>query len=240
MKISIMQPGYLPWLGFFELIARVDVMVIYDSVRYDKQSWRNRNRIRIAEGEDGWKWLTVPVGSKAEKELIKDVKIREDGKWRKKHWNSIWNSYHNLPYFDRYSDFFNELYKKEWEYLADLDVHIIEYLKNELGLTQRLVRSSQLPLRVKEGKNEKLIEVCEIMGSDYLYDSAGSKKFIDVALFKARGIEVEFQDYKHPLYNQNSFATFIPYLSVIDLMFNYGPNSLEVIMSEGKDWRCKR
>lgn len=235
MKISIMQPGYLPWLGFFDLIARVDVMVIYDSVKYDKQSWRNRNRIRTGEGKDGWKWLTVPVGSKAEKELIKDVKICNETKWAKKHWGSIYNNYRFHPYFHIYADFFNEVYKRERELLIDLDLHIIEYIKNELGLKQKIVRSSTLTLKVKEGKNEKLIDVCETMGSKFLYDSAGSKNFIDLDLFEKKGIKVEFQDFNHPIYIQKGYKTFIPYLSVIDLLFHYGHKSIEIIMNKGND-----
>src|SRR3990172_12538461 len=115
MRVAALQPGYLPWLGFFEQMYQVDLFVIYDEVQYDKRSWRNRNRIRTV---DGWCWLTVPVLAKGLfEQKVPEVRINNNLPWRRKHWKSLHVNYKKAPYFRKYADYFEDVYKRDWEFL---------------------------------------------------------------------------------------------------------------------------
>lgn len=221
-----MQPGYLPWLGFFELIDQCDQFVILDDVQYTKRDWRSRNKIRT---KNGWIWLTVPILSKGrEEQLIKDVEINNDISWNNDHLNSIKINYSKAPFFDKYIEFFETLYNQRWEHLIDLNMDIIYFLTKEINISTPFVLSSSLSIS-NLSKNQRIIEICKKLNADELYDSKAAESFIDIELFKKEGIKVIFQDYKHPEYEQ-SYKPFIGYLSVIDLLFNEGTNSKNLIL----------
>lgn len=228
MRIGILQPGYLPWLGFFEQMRKSDVFVIYDDVQYDKESWRNRNRIKIA---NGIQWLTVPVMVNLETHpLVYEVKIDNKTNWRKKHLFSIRQNYSKAPYFKNYIDIFEEAYSKEWEYLAEIDIYFILKLAECLGMKDKKpIRSSSL--NIKGGRIERLINICKLFNADTFYEGAAGKNYIDDTQFLRHGIKVEFQDYKHPVYKQ-LYGDFVPYLSVIDLLFNHREESLAILLNE--------
>lgn len=241
MRIGILQPGYLPWLGFFEQMYNTDVFVILDDVQYDKKSWRNRNRIRT---KDGWIWLTVPVLTKGSfSQRIQDVCINNEIPWQRKHLKSLETNYQKASYYKDHIDFFRELYSKEWKYLLDLDMAVIEYLKAQLKLNAKIFFSSSLyaadPEELEDpaascraatcgAKNEKILNICKKLSADILYDGESAESFIDKALFAKEGINIEFQHYNHPVYTQ-LFQPFMPYMSVIDLLFNCGNASLDII-----------
>lgn len=231
MRIGILQPGYLPWLGFFEQMYNTDVFVILDDVQYDKKSWRNRNKIRT---KDGWIWLTVPVFTKGSfSQRIQEVCINNEIPWQRKHLKSLETNYQKAPYYKDYIDFFSELYAKEWKYLLDLDMEIIEFVKVQLKLNARMIFSSNLAPCAEDpanggAKNEKIINICKKLGADTLYDGESAESFIDKALFAKEGITVEFQHYNHPVYAQ-LFQPFMPYMSIVDLLFNCGNASLDII-----------
>jgi hypothetical protein len=137
--IGILQPGYLPWLGFFEQLYRSDVFVLYDDVQYDKHGWRNRNKIKTAQG---WQWLTVPVLLKSsESQLVIDVKTNNSVDWPKKHLLSIKTNYSKSAYFTKYIGLFEEAYARHWEFLVDLDIYFISLLSKCLGIEgKRVIR----------------------------------------------------------------------------------------------------
>ena len=225
MKIGILQPGYLPWLGFFEQMYHSDIFVIYDDVPYDKQGWRNRNRIKTPNGAQ---WLTVPVVFKFnEQPMVNQVKINNQVNWRKKHLFSIRQNYSKAPYYRRYFPMFEETFGRDWEYLVDLDMHFILTLAEALGMnTTKIVRSSNFG--VSGDRIERLITICKKLNGDVFYEGASGKSYIDEQLFLEKGITVKFQDYHHPVYGQ-LYGDFIPYLSVIDLLLNEGEKSLSVL-----------
>lgn len=226
-RIAILQPGYLPWLGFFDQMYKSDIFVIYDDVQYTKRSWRNRNKIKT---KDGWIWLTVPVITKGEfKQRIFETKIDNSRNWRKKHWRSLEIWYQKAPYFKKYKNFFENLYSKKWEYLVDLDLEIIKYLTEVLGIKTPTVRSSKF--RAKGKGTEHVVNICKEVGANLLYDGKAAKGFIDEDLMKRNRIEIEYQDYQHPVYSQ-LYGQFVPYLSVIDLMFNCGKESLDILVDK--------
>jgi len=236
MRIGILQPGYLPWLGFFEQMYKSDVFVIYDDVQYDKEGWRNRNRIKTA---NGIQWLTVPVHVKlSDMPLIKDIKIDNKENWRRKHLNSIKMSYSKAPFFKDYINIFEDAYSANWEFIVDIDMVFILKLADCLGLGgKKIVKSSSLT-DIGNGRYEdesevnkidRLIKICELFSADSFYEGAAGKNYIDDAYFNRHGIKVEYQDYKHPVYKQ-LYGDFVPYLSVVDLLFNHGKESLEIII----------
>lgn len=224
MKIGILQPGYLPWLGFFEQMYHSDVFIIYDDVQYDKHGWRNRNRIKTANGVQ---WLTVPVLSSGKnKPLIRDIRINNSTNWRKKHLASITANYSKALYFQDYISIFQEVLNREWDYLFDLDMTFIELLCGVLGLERKVVYSSEL--NVPGDRIMRLINICKYFGADVFYEGQAGKAYLDEELFKNEGITIEYQDYQHPVYQQ-LYGDFEPYLSVVDLLFNEGPNSLAIL-----------
>jgi hypothetical protein len=228
MIVGILQPGYLPWLGFFEQMYRSDIFVIYDDVQYDKESWRNRNRIKTVNGAQ---WLTVPVLIKFnEHTLINEVKINNEANWRKKHLFSIRQNYSKAPYYRLYSSIFEEAYATDWEYLIDLDIHFIFKLAEVIGIdTGKITRSSTLG--VIGDRIERLIKICKKFNADTFYEGASGKNYVEKEAFSKEGIRVIFQDYRHPIYDQ-LYGDFIPYLSVIDLLFNQGEKSLLILMQQ--------
>ncbi|MBI5682763.1 MAG: WbqC family protein [Deltaproteobacteria bacterium] len=226
--IGILQPGYLPWLGFFEQMHKSDVFVIYDDVQYDKEGWRNRNRIKTA---NGIQWLTVPVMVNLEAHpLVHEVKIDNKTNWRKKHLSSIRQNYSKAPYFKKYIDIFEEGYSKEWECLVDIDMYFILRLSECLGMDDtKIIKSSAL--NIDGDKIGRLINICKFFNADTFYEGAAGKNYIDENYFESHGIKMEYQDYKHPIYNQ-LYGDFVPYLSVIDLLFNHGDESLAILLNK--------
>lgn len=228
MVIGILQPGYLPWLGFFEQLHRCDVFVIYDDVQYDKDGWRNRNRIKTANGVQ---WLTVPVHVNFnERPLINEVRIDNKVNWRKKNLASIRHNYSRAPFFRDYIHIFEDAYSRDWEYLVDIDVHFILKLSESLGLGGRkIVRSSGLD--ITGDRIQRLINICRLFEGDTFYEGAAGMNYIDQASWTEHGIRVEFQDYAHPVYRQ-LYGEFVPHLSVIDLIFNHGEESLSILANK--------
>ena len=223
--VSILQPGYLPYPGFFELIARCDVFVIYDDVQYDKNSWRNRNRIR---GPEGPIWLSVPVFVKGYMgQKIHEVRVNNQHNWCRKHRGSLLQYYGKAKYFQEYIPFFYDVYNRSWELLIDLNMAIINFFVRLFGLKTELVRSSAL---LAQGhKTERIIAICKELGADAYISTNGAKLYLDEAKFTREKIALAYQDYMPPEYDQG-YPDFISNLSTIDLLFHCGPRALEIIL----------
>ncbi len=194
-----------------------------DNVQFKKNEWQNRNKIKTS---DGWQWLSVPVIHRFTQK-ISEVEINNTVQWSRKHLNALVTHYSRAPFFKDYIDFFERTYAQEWKYLADINVHMVKYLAEALGLTKKkLVLASELETR--EGSTERLIDICQKMGGDVYLSGKDGAKYMDVELFKQEGIQVVFQNYVHPRYDQ-LYGDFEPFLSVIDLLFNCGPESLSIL-----------
>ncbi len=227
MRVVILQPGYLPWLGFFDQMYKSDVFVIYDDVQYDKHGWRNRNRIKTAQGIQ---WLTVPILTKGkDRPLVKDVLINSKMEWRQTHLRSIKQNYSRAAFFDTYFDMLENIYAKEWKYLIDVDMAFIFALMEKLGLTRRIEFSSSLG--ISGGETQRLVDIClHFRATDYLTGDA-AKDYLDESLFSQNGIRLCYHGYQHPVYSQ-LYGEFIPYLSVVDLLFNHGGESLGLLTNK--------
>lgn len=221
MVIGILQPSYLPWLGFLEQMHQVDCFVYYDDVQFEKGSWRNRNRIKTAQGPQ---WLTVPVLTKGGNfPLIKDIQINNREAWSKKHIKAIALNYAKAPYFETYAPGLFHILDSTWNRLLDLNLTVLDWLKTRLGITTPTVLSSSLKV---PGRNvERLIGIIRHLGGNVFYEGKAGVNYIDPAIFMDAGITVRFQDYAHPTYPQ-LYGEFISHLSIIDLLFNCGPDSL--------------
>jgi len=230
--IGILQPGYLPWLGFFEQIIKSDIFVIYDDVQYDKHSWRNRNRIKII---NGIQWLSIPVFfSLKDKTKIKDVKINNEVCWSRKHLHSIKMNYSKAKFFKDYIEIFEKGYLRNWEYLIDCDIYFIEQLLDNLNIKEKSIFfSSELNISSND-RIMRLIEICKHFEANIFYEGAAGKNYIDTEVFEKNGIQVIFQDYHHPIYNQ-LYGEFVSHLSVIDLLFNEGNKSYEIILNNNSE-----
>ncbi|OGV71001.1 MAG: hypothetical protein A2283_01830 [Lentisphaerae bacterium RIFOXYA12_FULL_48_11] len=228
--IGILQPSYLPWLGCFEQVHKADVFVFYDDVQYEKNSWRNRNQIKTAQGVQ---WLTVPVlTANLGSQLIKDVRIDTGSSWQRKHKNALTLSYSKAKFFKTYADEFFGLLEKDWKFLCELDIALTLWLCSKLGVEVEAVRSSELG--IAGDRIERLIGIIRHFGGNVFYEGAAGRNYIDPAVFRKEGISVRFQDYRHPSYEQ-LYGEFVPYLTVLDLLFNCGDRSLEILISGHHD-----
>ncbi len=225
-KIFIQQPNYLPWIGYFEQIDYVDTFVFFDDVEYIKRSWQNRNRIKTPHGES---MLTVPVlTSSRSGQHLKDVEIIHRNDWVRKHIKSMELSYRKARYFGDYWDGIKVLIESKYECLCDLNCALIERVSRLLGIDTRFKRSSELQVNITHREN-RVIEICKKLDSHYLYNGKRIKEFMLPEYFIEAGITVELQDYRCESYNQLWNDEFVPYLSILDLLFNEGPNSLDII-----------
>lgn len=222
--IGILQPSYLPWLGYFEQMHRADVFVLYDDVQFEKGSWRNRNRIKTPTGP---LWLTVPVLTRGrEFPPINQVRVNAAEPWQKKHLRTLAQYYAKAPHFARHAPGLAEIIDRPWELLAELNIALIRHLAAELGIATPLVLASELG--VPGSGAPRLVEILNRLGGTVFYEGAAGRDYIDESLFAARGMRVAFQDYTHPVYAQ-LHGDFVPYLSVVDLLFNHGPDSLSIL-----------
>lgn len=233
MIVSIHQPNFIPWAGYFYKIIQSDIFVLLDDVQFTKNSYQNRNRIKTARGAA---WLTVPVLTKGHfQELMNEILINNDVEWRKKHWRTIVENYNRSPYLALYREYFADLYSQEWISLVDLNEAIIRHLATELGLETEIIKSSQLD--VKGSGTERLIRICQALGGDTYLSGHGGKKYLDERLFGEEEIDLTYYDFAPPVYPQG-YGHFIPGLSIIDLIFNCGEKSLDIIL--GGKGQCRR
>ncbi len=237
MILGILQPGYLPWLGFFEQMNHVDQFVIHDELQYTRRSWRARNYIRI--GQEKF-LLTVPALTTGRgPQRICDVRIDNNSPWSRIHREAIFLNYRKAPFFDRYADFFDQLYRKQWEWLAELDAEIIRFCAKQLGITTEILLSSEHQLEEKylqthdgnPDRTDRVIFLCQSLGSDEFYEGAAGEEITDIDKLAKHGIRINFQNYSHPAYPQMGEG-FIPHLSIIDLMFCCGPDSLAILIGQ--------
>jgi len=222
--IVVLQPGYLPWLGFFDQMRHSDIFVYYDDVKFDKHGWRNRNRIKAPAGPQ---WLTVPVLHHGKGQpLILETLIDTRSGWPRKHVETIRQCYARAPYVKQYLPQLGELLNRSWTHIADLDIAVTSLMAGWLKLTPNVVRASEL--RIGGAQTERLINFCLHFGAQRYFSGSAARDYLDVGEFERRGIEVIWQDYHHPVYRQ-LHEPFVPYLSAIDLLLNYGDDSAQIL-----------
>jgi hypothetical protein len=222
--VVVLQPSYLPWLGFFDQMMRSDVFVFYDDVQFNKNGWRNRNRIKSSTEVQ---WITVPVIHKnIRRPLINEIRIDNSQKWGHKHITSIKQNYSKSPFLSLYLPELDDVLSKRWSFLVDLDLALIELICNWLSITPNIKLSSEL--KIYGDKSERLLKICKYFDANVYLSGNAAESYLDENLFSKNEIMVEWHDYKHPVYQQ-LYGGFTPYLSIIDLIFNNGSKSAEII-----------
>lgn len=226
--VAVLQPGYLPWVGFFDQMRRADVFVYYDDVQFDKHGWRNRNRIK---GPTGPHWLTVPVLHHGKPRIL-DVAIDERAPWARRHIGTIRQYYSEAPFLDRYVGDLEKLCSRRWERLVDLDLALAGQMAEWLGVVGTQVERSSC-LGIEGERSERLLRICQRFEATRYLSGDAAKTYLDVSLFARNGIEVIWQDFRHPTYPQ-LHGDFVPYLSAIDLLLNCGERSTAILRGEGE------
>jgi hypothetical protein len=219
----ITQPNYLPWLGYFEQIARADVLVFLDTVQYEKQEWQNRNRLKGTNGRPFW--LTVPVEAHPLSTRLMDIRISShQGQWRRKHLRSIETALGATPFFGLLFPLLQQWIEGDYEYLVELNTDGIKLISRLLGLSPLFIRASEL--RPEGEKSRLVLSLCQQVNTDRYYSSAGAKAYLDedLHLFSEAGIQVTYQSWQHPIYTQPG-ESFISHLSAVDALMNIGPEA---------------
>ncbi|TGN18263.1 WbqC family protein [Leptospira idonii] len=226
----ILQPNYIPWRGYFELIGKADVFVFLDDVQYTPRDWRNRNQIKT---KTGLQWLTIPVFQTSKfGQLIHEVEIDNSSKWFEKHLNAITHNYAKAPYFKEFKELLDLLYEGKLSNLSELDILSIEWISNYLGIKTKFVRSSQIN---NEGqRQDKLISICKSVGITTYISGPSAKNYIVPEKFESENISLIYQEYEYPDYPQLN-GEFVGNVTILDLLFNCGKDSRKFIFKEEKN-----
>jgi hypothetical protein len=227
MIISVHQPQYLPWLGYFDKIAKCDKFVFLDNVQYKEREFQNRNKIRTGKG---WIWLSVPVLSKGRgRQNISEVKIDNELDWKRKHLGSLKTAYSIAPYFKEYFPVLEEILGREWELLKDLNIEITRFVLNELSIYTPI--SLESDLNVNTLSSQRIIDICKKLKADTYLSGSGGRDYLDSELFNKENVRLLYQDFQHPRYKQ-CYEPFEPYMSIVDLLFNHGKAAGTILFPE--------
>lgn len=227
MNVVIMQPFYLFLRKHFHQIKKADLYIFMDDTQFVKNGHHNRNRIK---GSNGYIWLTVPVYQK-HGQLIKDVEIDNSKNWCKKHWKSIKQNYSKAPYFWKYAEFFEEVYKQQWNRLVDLNVYLIEHISSFLGIRDvNFKMLSELNIH-NHNPTQRLIDICEFVGASNYIIGTRAKDYMENWRWENTIVNLEYFEPEYPKYPQLC-GDYKPYLSIIDLLFNCGEESGKYIWIE--------
>ena len=232
--VSIMQPTYLPWLGYFHLINLSDIFVIYNNTQLVKRSWQTRNRIKTANGE---LFLTIPIKKTEERDKLKIKKAEinySNIDWRHKHLMSINQAYKKAPFFESIYPIIEEFYKESPKYLVDLTIPIIVKIIDLLKIKTKIMFSDEI--KFNGNKDDALISICKNLGAEKYLSVKGSMDYIlaDNNLFEKNKIELKWHNFSHPEYKQ-VHGDFVPKMGVIDTLFNIGIDETALLIRDIKN-----
>jgi len=214
MIVSINQPGYLPWLGYFDRIARSDRHVVLDHVTLGKDGMVNRNKIRTPQGHQ---LLTVPIKNRGGGQPICEIETALDKPLHVTHLRAIQNNYARAPHFAKHMVFFERVYRQDWLLLSSLMAEITQYVLDEWNIKTPLVCSSKLQARGT--KSDLNLNLCLELGATVYLSGPFGRDYLDIPSFEKHGIEVRFHDYQHPTYPQ-AWPGFEPFMTAIDALMN--------------------
>lgn len=230
MRLAVLQSNYIPWKGYFDIIHAVDLFVFYDDLQFTKNDWRNRNRIKAAQGPE---WISIPVGQDANR-LIFEVQLR-DATWQAKHWRTLQQNYGRCVHFNRYKEYFEEIYLgRRWSNLSELNQSLIRHIAREfLGIKTEFADSRSWSLQGQ--KLDRLLNLVAKCGATSYLSGPSAREYIDPERFAQLGIALEWMSYSgYPEYPQR-FPPFEHGVSILDLLFNTGPEASQYIW----DWRSR-
>ena len=230
------QPGYLPWLGYFDQMMRVDAFLIADELDYSSSGWTHRNRVK---GPEGAHWLNLP-GYPKSGQRINEVELNQSTPWARKHLTTLRHFYRGCPGATETIGELAEILDPKAKRLVDVSIPTIRFLAKKLGITVPILLSSELQLEAhyhdrfpaKPGPTHRIISYLEALEATELLEGDSGRSYFDLALFEEHGMRVVFHDYQHPQYHQPHGA-FQSHLSTIDLLLSVGGNEARRVMNEG-------
>jgi hypothetical protein len=233
MIVAVHQPHFLPWLGYLNRMVRADLFILLDHVQFERRNYQNRTHIKL----DGrTHWLTVPVQQHSQQERIIDKRIdnpppTESHRWGANVFSTLRHAYRDAAFLDHYAPELRRILESRWERLVDLDQAMLDFLRDALCISTPLVRSSEL--NVAGTRSELILNLCRAVGADaYLAGLGGSRHYLDRDAFARAGVEIVWQDFRHPHYAQCGGGEFVAGLSAVDLLFNQGPRSRALLLGE--------
>lgn len=227
MIISIIQPCFVPWLGYFEQIALADYFVYLDDVQYTKKDWRNNNQLKSPYGI---KPIHVPVSNASRSILLNQALISYKSEWEDSLINKITEWYKKAPHYEEVMSILSPIIYGKYEKLVELNYNLNSAICSYIGINTPIYFASDIDKKTSD-KNMRIIELCKHFPDvNLLYDGKSARNFIDIDLFKKHGITLVFQDYMQSPYKQ-LWGDFAPFMSVIDVMMNCGKQSLDIITS---------
>lgn len=230
MVVAIHQPEHLPWLGFFNKIVNADEFIVLDNVQYSKGNFQNRNRILV---NGAGTYISVPVKLERYKEkTIADMEIYSDFdvRWKTKYLKTIEYNYKHHPFFGDYFPFFEDLLGKKITGLLQFNMEIINFFAQQLQITTKIIMASSLA--PQGNKSDLVLDISKRAGANVYLSGAAGRNYMDLPKYYENGVEVWFNDFEHPIYQQKGTDTFVSHLSVLDLLMNVGgTDGKKIIMS---------
>jgi hypothetical protein len=219
-SVAILQSNYIPWKGYFDIIGMVDEFIIYDEVQYTKNDWRNRNKIKTPSGVQ---WLTIPVSQKSLSQKISETEVSFTN-WGKKNWNAIMSNYGKAAHFRSLSEPFQEFYlNSSFKRISDINLWLLTHICSVLEISTKIVDSKTYDL--KGDPTERLVNICKQASASVYLSGPAAKSYLRENVFSEEGIAIEWMDYSnYPVYPQ-LYPPFSHAVSIIDLIFNTGPES---------------
>lgn len=226
-RVCIIQSSYIPWLGFFDMIRRSDEYIALDCAQYTKRDWRNRNFLQFHSCVGR---LTVPVVKGSRQKPIEEVEIAGP-EWAYRHWKSISQAYAKAPYFASYKDYFEPIYRNPPTMLSVLNRRLIDAVLAALNI--KTICKLSTDYGRFHGKIERLVMLCKSAGATHYLTGPKAKNYLDEKAFLEAGVTVEWMEYTYPPYRQFRGGPFIPQLSILDAIFNEGPNVVDIMKANG-------
>ena len=225
MIVAIHQPNYLPWSGYFYKIAKADIFVLLDNVQYEKNGYTNRCQMKTSQGAQ---WLTMPIEKKFP-QLITKAKLINFPKECKRHLKTIQLNYKKTEYFNDLFPDLKQILEKDWKYLSELNIELIKFLIKKIGIKTKIEIASNYNFQGKS--TDLLINICKRFNAKTYLSGKGGANYQDEKKFETSKIDLEYTNFDHPIYSQ-LWGEFIPGLSVIDLLFNYGSSSIKILLGQ--------
>lgn len=221
MKVAISQSNYIPWKGYFDNIAQVDVFVLYDDMQYTKRDWRNRNKIKTAQGA---KWLSVPVQVKGKFHQKINETFISDSNWKEKHLDRLLQNYRKAKCFKEVETFVKNLYTNcNGETISEVNTYFLKSICDHLGIGTKIIHSSDFELA--EEKTQRLVDICKALNATEYYTGAAAKSYMNEDMFNKERIEVKYFDYSNYTPYDQLYGEFDHHVTILDLIFSEGKNA---------------
>ena len=220
MIVTIHQPNYFPYPGFFQKVLLSDIYVILDRAQFEFDI-TNRNKIITPEGS--WSRISVPVKKGQKFFEVRNVEINNDQPWAEKNWDLICKSYDNSPFFNLYKATLNSVFKKNWNLIFDLNFYTLKKVLEWLNIKTKIIFDSELDVTGKS--SEHLLNICKKLGATKYLSGPGGSDYLNEKIFEQNKIKVEYQKHDPVIYPQKYAKSFVPNLSILDLLFNMGSDS---------------